>query len=53
MDCIEQRIRQLRVSDNSSVWDDLNSIPMANLPAKFRMLDIKRYTSVGCPCIHL
>ena len=53
MDRIEQRIRQLRVSDSSSAWDDLDSIPVASLPAKFRMLDIERYTGVGCPCIHL
>ncbi|RVX09935.1 hypothetical protein CK203_013071 [Vitis vinifera] len=43
----------LRVSDSSSTWDDLDSIPVASLPAKFRMPDIERYTSVGCPCIHL
>ena len=43
----------MRVSDSSSAWDDLESIPVASLPAKFRMLDIERYTSVGCPRIHL
>ena len=53
MDLTEQRIRQLRVSDSSLAWDDLDSIPVANLSAKFRMLDIERYTGVGCPCIHL
>ena len=53
MDLTEQRIRQLRVSDSSSAWDDLDSIPVASLPAKFRMLDIERYMGVGCPCIHL
>ena len=53
MDCTEQLIRQLRVSDSSSAWDDLDSILVASLPAKFRMLDIDRYTGVGCPCIHL
>ena len=26
---------------------------MASLPAKFRMPKIERYTSIGCPCIHL
>ncbi|KAL6323251.1 hypothetical protein AAG906_029258 [Vitis piasezkii] len=41
MDLTEQRIRQLRVSDSSSAWDDLDSIPVASLPAKFRMLDIE------------
>ena len=53
MDRTEQRIRQLRVFDSSSAWDDLDSIPVASLPAKFRILDIERYTSVGCLCIHL
>ncbi|KAL6333054.1 hypothetical protein AAG906_022751 [Vitis piasezkii] len=32
----------LRVSDSSVVWDDLDSIPVASLPAKFRMPDIER-----------
>ena len=53
MDRIEQRIRQLRVSDGSAVWDDLEGMPVANLPAKFRMPDIERYTGIGCPCIYL
>ena len=53
MDPIEQRIRQLRVSSSSIVWDDLDSIPVASLPAKFRMSDIERYTGVGCHRIHL
>ena len=26
---------------------------MANLPAKFRMPKIERYTGIGCPRIHL
>ena len=52
MNCIEQRIRQLRVFDNSLVCDDLNSIPMASLPDKFKMPDIERYIGVGCPYIH-
>ena len=41
------------MSNSSVVWDDLEGIPVASLPAKFRMLDIERYTSVGCPRIHL
>ena len=53
MDHIKQCIRQLRVSDSSVVWDDLDSIPMASLPAKFRIPDIERYTGIGCPRIHL
>ena len=53
MDRIKQRIRQLRVSDSSVVWDDLDSILVASLPIKFKMPNIERYTGVGCPCIHL
>ena len=53
MDRIEQRVRQLRVSDGSAVWDDLEGMPVASLPAKFRMPDIEKYTGIGCPCIHL
>ena len=26
---------------------------MANLPTKFRMPEIERYTGIGCPCIYL
>ena len=53
MDRTEQCIRQLRVFDSSSAWDDLDSIPVVSLPTKFRMLDFERYIGVGCPCIHL
>ena len=53
IDRLEQRMRQMRVSDGSVVWDDFEGMPVASLPAKFRMLDIERYTSIGCPCIHL
>ena len=43
----------MRVSDNSVVWDNLDSILVANPPTKFRMPDIERYMSVGCPRVHL
>ena len=46
-------MRQLRVFDVSTVWDDLEGMLVASLPAKFRMLDIERYTSIGYLCIHL
>ncbi|KAL6334524.1 hypothetical protein AAG906_018016 [Vitis piasezkii] len=42
-----------RVSDSSWTWDDLDSIPVTSLPAKFRMPDIERYAGIGCPCVHL
>ena len=53
MDRIEQCIRQLRVSDSSTIWDDHEGMLVANLLAKFRMSDIERYTIIGCPHIHL
>ncbi|XP_059596919.1 uncharacterized protein LOC100852852 [Vitis vinifera] len=53
MDRIEQCMRQMRVSDGSVVWDDFGGMPVASLPAKFRMPDIERYTGIGCPRIHL
>ena len=53
MDYIEQRMRQLRVSDGFAVWDDLEGMPVASLLAKFRMSDIERYTGIDCPRIHL
>ena len=53
IDRIEQRVRQLRVPDGAIVWDDLEGMSVASLPAKFRMPDIERYTGISCPCIHL
>ena len=53
MDGIEQRMRQLRVFDGSAIWDDLEGMSVASLPAKFRMPYIERYTGIGCPRIHL
>ena len=53
MDRIEQRMRQLRVSDGSTIWDDLEGMPVASLPTKFKMPNIERYMGIGCPCIHL
>ncbi|RVW27330.1 hypothetical protein CK203_110326 [Vitis vinifera] len=53
MDRIEQCMRQMRVSDGSVVWDDFGGMPVASLPAKFRMPDIERYTGIGCPHLHL
>ena len=39
--------------DGSVVWDDLEGMSVASLPAKFRMPEIERYTYIGCPRIHL
>ena len=46
-------MRQLRVSDGSAVWDDLEGMSVASLPVKFRMPDIERYIGIGYPRIHL
>ncbi|KAL6345747.1 hypothetical protein AAG906_017491 [Vitis piasezkii] len=43
----------LRLFDNSTIWDDLEGIPVVSLLTKFRMPDIEKYTGVGCPRIHL
>ncbi|KAL6350423.1 hypothetical protein AAG906_004374 [Vitis piasezkii] len=50
---IDDAHARMDLSDDSSVWDDLEGMPMASLPSKFRMLDIERYTDIGCPRIHL
>ncbi|RVW40112.1 hypothetical protein CK203_086207 [Vitis vinifera] len=50
---LEQRIRRMRDPDETISWDDTDDMPMATLPVSFKMLEIKRYTDVGCPCIHL
>ena len=43
----------MRVSYGSVVYDDLEGMLEASLPAKFRMPDIERYTGIDCPRIHL
>ena len=53
MDRLEQRMRLLRVSNGGMVWDDFDGLPVASLPAKFKMLEIERYTRIRCPLIHL
>ena len=53
MDRIEQCMRQLRLSDSSVAWDDLEGMLVASLSVKFRMPDIERCTGIGCPRIHL
>ena len=43
----------MRVSDGAMGWDDFDGLPVASLPAKFKMPEIERYTGIGCPRIHL
>ncbi|KAL6310716.1 hypothetical protein AAG906_035872 [Vitis piasezkii] len=53
MDRLEQRMRQMRVSDGAISWDDFDGALVASLPAQFKMPEIERYTGIGCPKIHL
>ncbi|KAL6321585.1 hypothetical protein AAG906_024578 [Vitis piasezkii] len=46
MDRLEQRMRQMRVSDGAISWDDFDGALVANLPSHFRMPEIKRYTGI-------
>ncbi|RVW40340.1 hypothetical protein CK203_114843 [Vitis vinifera] len=42
MDRLEQRMRQMRVSDGAISWDDFDGAMVASLPSHFRMLEIER-----------
>ena len=53
IDRIEQRMRSLHVSDGIMGWDGYDDLTVATLHVEFRMLDIERYTRIGCPRIHL
>ncbi|WKA08892.1 hypothetical protein VitviT2T_026576 [Vitis vinifera] len=48
MDRLEQRMRQMRVSDGAVSWDDFDGAPIASLPTQFRMPEIERYTDASC-----
>ena len=50
---IEQRIKSLHVFDGVIGWDGYDDLSVVALPVEFRMLDIERYTGIGCPRIHL
>ncbi|RVX01350.1 Retrovirus-related Pol polyprotein from transposon 297 [Vitis vinifera] len=47
IDRLEQRLRQMRASDEVITWEDFNGAPVANLPAKFRMPEIERYMTIA------
>ena len=53
MDKLEQKLRQMRASDGVVTWENFDGTPMASLPSKFRMPEIKRYMVIGYPRIHL
>ena len=41
MDKLEQKLRQMRTSEGAITWEDFDGAPMASLPAKFRMLELR------------
>ena len=43
----------MHVPDGVIGWDGYDDLPVASFPVEFHMLDIKRYTEIGCPYIHL
>ena len=43
----------MHVSDGVIDWDGYDEFPVTTLPVEFCMLDIERYTGIGCPHIHL
>ena len=53
IDRIEQMIKSLHVYDGVIGWDEYDDLPVEALSVEFRMLDIKRYTGIGYPRIHL
>ena len=50
---LESRMRQIRLQDRGLTWDDRDGIPVASLPAKFRMLDIECSSGIDCLKINL
>ncbi|KAL6336192.1 hypothetical protein AAG906_011074 [Vitis piasezkii] len=50
---IDGQLRKLRTSDRAITWDDFDGLLVASLPSKFKMIEIERYTWIGCPRIHL
>ena len=50
---VEQMLRQLRVAEGMDVWDGFHSAPVTPLRPKFRMPNMERYISRGCPRTHL
>ena len=46
-------MRSLHVTDEVMSSDGYDDLPVVALPVEFYMLDIERYTGIGCPRIHL
>ncbi|RVW11703.1 hypothetical protein CK203_103471 [Vitis vinifera] len=49
MDRLEQRMKQMRTSNEAITREDFDGTPLASLSAKFGMPEIDRYTGIGCP----
>ena len=43
----------MRTINKAITWKDFNGALVASLSTKFRMPEIERYMSIGCPRIHL
>ena len=52
MNHLKQWMRQIRTFEGMISRNDFNGTLMTSLLRKFRMSDIERYTSIGCPHIH-
>ena len=52
MNHLKQWMRQIRTFEGMISRNDFNGTLMASLLRKFRMSNIERYTSIGCPRIH-
>ena len=50
---IEQRMRSLHVTDEVMSQNGYDDLPITALSVKFHMSNIKRYTGIECPRIHL
>ena len=53
IDNLKQQIKHIKILDSLVAWDDFDGIPVASLPAEFRMSKIDRYISIGYPHIHI
>ncbi|RVW19495.1 hypothetical protein CK203_117644 [Vitis vinifera] len=53
IDNLKQQIKHIKILDSLVAWDDFDGIPVASLPAEFRMSKIDRYTGIGYPRIHI
>lgn len=53
MNRLEYKMKRMRGFEGNISWDDIDGMSVATFLKNFRMPDIKRYTGVSCPHIHL